>query len=559
MPDRLIAATMRGYQAAWVRRDVIAGLTLVAIAVPEQMATAGLVGAPAVTGLYAFVAGSLLFALFGRHPQLSVGADSTIAPVMAVGVGAVAATGTPEYAHLLVILALMVGGLVVAVGLLRLGWISQFLSTPVVTGILVGIAAQILVHQLPAVLGVADGGTTTIGRVRGLATQLGHVQGWAVGIAVGVLAVIVVAERVDRRIPGALIGVVGSILVVSLFGLTAHGVAVVGSIDAGLPAFGVPSTSLADVRGLVAPALTIAFICVVQTAATVRGAGQHARVAADFDRDLVAVGAGSLAAGLSGSFAVNASPPRTEVVASSGGRSQLASVVAAGVVVALVAVATGVLRYLPRAALGAILVFVASRLLRVGELRAILRFDRFEFVLAVVTALAVSVVGIEQGVVVALVLSLADRTWRAARPRDAVLGREPGTDHWIPTDVGRPVEQVPGVLVYLLYAPLWYGNADFIAVRIRAAIEATTPPVRAFVLDANGVSDIDYTGARTLGELATELRAEGVTMGIARSSHLVHHDLQHAGLVDVIGPSNLFSTVEQAVDALAATGPDGGR
>ncbi|WP_045878193.1 SulP family inorganic anion transporter [Pseudofrankia sp. DC12] len=551
MAGRLIVATMRGYRLAWLRRDVVAGLTLVAIAVPEQMATAGLAGAPAVVGLYAFVAGSLVFAVLGREPQLSIGADSTIAPVMATGIGAVAAVGTLRYAHLLAILALMVGGLVVAVGLLRLGWISQFLSTPVVTGVLAGIAAQILVHQLSAVLGVPGGGTTTVGRLRAIAAQSGQVNGWAAGIALGVLAIIVVAERVDRRIPGALIGLACSILVFSVFGLASHGVAVVGTIHAGLPAFGLASASWADVRHLVGPALTVAFICVVQTAATVRGSGPGPRAADDFNRDLVAVGAGSVAAGLSGSFAVNASPPRTEVVVASGGRSQVASVVAAGLVLAFLAAATGTLRYLPQAALGAILVFIASRLLRVGELRSILRFDGFEFVLALVTVLAVLLVGIEQGVVVAMFLSLADRTWRAARPRDAVLGREPGTDHWIPADVGLPVEQVPGVLVYLLYAPLWYGNAEFVVIRIRAVLAATSPPVRAFVLDANGISDIDYTGARTLGELATELRQHGVTMGIARSSHLVHHDLQHAGLVHAIGPRHLYSTVEQAVAALA--------
>ncbi|ADP82033.1 sulphate transporter [Pseudofrankia inefficax] len=553
MAGRVIAATMRGYRVGWLRRDVVAGLMLVAIAVPEQMATAGLAGAPAVAGLYAFVAGSVLFALLGRHPQLSVGADSTIAPVMAIGVGGVATVGTPGYAHLLAVLALLVGGLVVAVGLLRLGWISQFLSTPVVTGVLAGIAAQILVHQLPAVLGVPGGGTTTIGRVRAIAAQLGHVTGWAVGIALGVLAIIVLTERVDRRIPGALIGVVGSILVVFGFGLASHGVAVVGAIDTGMPSFGLASASLADVRALVGPALTVAFICVVQSAATERGSGTAARGSESFNRDLVAVGAGSLASGLTGSFAVNASPPRTEVVVSSGGRSQAGSLVAAGLVVVLLATATQSLEYLPRAALGAILVFVASRLLRVGEFRSILRFDRLEFVLAIITALAVALVGIEQGVLVAMLLSLADRTWRAARPRDAVLGREPGTEHWIPSDVGQPVEQVPGVLVYLPYAPLWYGNAEFIAVRLRAVLDATTPPVHAFVLDANGISDIDYTGARMLGELATELRHRGVTMGVARSSHLVHHDLKHAGLVDAIGPERIYATVDQAVDDL--TGP----
>jgi sulfate permease, SulP family len=547
----LIAPTIRDYQASWLVADVLAGLTLVAIAVPEQMATARLANMPAVAGLYAFIAGSLMFALLGVSRQLSVGADSTIAPVLAAGVAAVAAVGTPRYLHLVSFLALMVGALVIAVGLLRLGWIASFLSTPVVTGVLAGIAVEIVVRQLPAILGVSGGGTTTVGRVRTAVDQIGHANGGSVAIAISVFAVIIVAEHVDRRIPGALIGLVGSILVSAAFNLKSHGVRVLGPIHGGLPAFGVPSATWADTRRLVVPALTIAFICVAQTAATRRASSAGDPAQDDFNRDLVALGAGSVVSGLSGSFAVNSSPPRTAVVMAAGGRSQLTSMAAALVTLAVVLVATGLFKDLPQATLGAILLFVATRLFRVKELRSILRFDRLEFGLAVVTAVAVSFVGIEQGVLVAILLSLADRTRRAARPRDVILGRVPGTPHWIPSDVGQPTEQVPGVVVYLLYAPLWYGNADYVSARVREILDSATQPVHAFVLDADAMSDIDYTGARTLGELAAELKQRGVQIGVARCSHLVHHDLKHSGLMESIGPDHLFLTVEAAVEALA--------
>ena len=452
---RLILPTLRGYRAGWIGPDVLAGLTLVAIAVPEQMATARLANMPAVAGLYAFIAGSFLFALLGCNARLSVGADSTIAPVLAVSVTALAAVGSPRYVHLISLLAIMVGALVIAVGILRLGWISEFLSTPVITGILGGIAVEIVVRQLPAVLGLAGGGTTTIGRVRRVADEIGHVNGWTVGIAVTTLVVIVIVERADRRIPGALIGLVGSILVVAAVGLKSRGVAVLGALHGGLPSVAIPSASWTDVRHLIGPALTVAFVCAAQTAATVRASSAGAPAAQEFNRDLVALGAGNLLAGLSGSFAVNSSPPRTEVVAAAGGRTQLTSVVAAAVVLAIALIATGLLQDLPVATLGAILIFVATRLFQVRGLRDVLRFDRLEFALAVVTLLVVAFSGIEQGVVVAMLLSLADRTRRTARPRDVILGREPGTDHWIPSDVGRPTEQVPGVIVYLLYAPTW--------------------------------------------------------------------------------------------------------
>jgi SulP family sulfate permease len=547
----LVFPTLRGYRSSWLGPDVLAGLTLVAIAVPEQMATARLANMPAVAGLYAFVAGSLIFAVLGHHRQMSVGADSTIAPIIAVGVAAVAAIGTPRYIHLVSFLALMVGALVLAVGLLRLGWIADFVSLPVVTGVLGGIAVEIVVRQLPSVFGVPGGGTTTVGRVQKVADQIDRTNGWSVAIAIGVFALIIVVERVNRRVPAALIGLVASTLVVAAFGLKSHGVLVLGAIHGGLPSFGVPNASLADARHLVVPALTIAFVCVAQTAATMRATKAGAPASEDFDRDLVALGAGSVVAGLSGSFAVNASPPRTAVVAASGGRSQLTGLIAAVTVLGVVLLATGLLKDLPQATLGAVLVFVATRLFRIRELRSIMYFDRIEFGLAVVTLLTVAFFGIEQGVGLAMLLSLADRTRRAARPLDAILGRVPGTPHWIPCDVGRPTEQVPGVVVWMLYAPVWYANADYIRLRVCQIIDTSPEPVHAFVLDADGIADIDYTGAMALGDLATELRQRGVTIGIARSSHLVHRNLKHSGLLKDIGPDHVFATVEEAVEALA--------
>lgn len=225
--------------------------------------------------------------------------------------------------------------------------------------------------------------------------------------------------------------------------------------------------------------------------------------------------------------------------------------IAAVVVLGIVVVATGLLKDLPEAALGAILVFVATRLFKVRDLVSILRFDGLEFALAVVTLLVVALVGIEQGVIVAIVLSLADRTRRAARPNDAVLGREPRTDHWIPRDVGRPTEQVPGVIVYLIYAPLWYGNASYVQSRVRKLLDSADHPVHALVLDADGMSDLDYTGATMLGQLANELNERGVTTVIARSSHLVHHDLKHSGLLGSLGQDHLFASVEEAIAALS--------
>jgi len=569
LPALALLPTLRGYKASWLAPDLAAGLTLVAIAIPEQMATAHLAGMPALAGFYAFIAGSLLFALLGPHRQMSVGADSTIAPVFAAGVAAVVATGAPAYAHLVSATAIAVGAILVVAGLLRLGWIADFFPLPVVTGLLAGIGVEILVKQLPTVLGLPGGGTTTVGRVRAVVDQFAKLNGWSLAIAVAVLTIVVAAEKVDHRIPGALIGVVGATAVVAAAGLKSHGVRVVPAVRAALPSFGLPSASPSQLLNLMAMVVTVAFLCVMQISATARSTSEgRARAGAtdtsgaqtlaalasgrspgDFNTNLVAVGAGSLLAGFAGSFAVDASPPRTAVLASAGARSQAAGLVATATVVAVLAFATGLLKDLPEATLGAILIFVATRLFHFGELRRVLRFGSFEFALVLITLVVVVFVGVEEGVVAAALLALAQRTRRSARPSDAILGREPGTDHWIPTDIGKPTEQVPGVLVYLVQAPLWYGNATHVIARISQALAPIE--VRVLILDANGVSDIDYTGAKELEDFVSQLTTEGIIVAVARTSHAVHHDLKHSGLLEKIGPERLFASVEEAVKALA--------
>lgn len=557
---------MRSYQASWLLADVVAGLTLAAVAVPSQIATARLAGMPAVSGLYAFVVASLLYAALGPNRHLSVGADSTIAPVLATGVASVAAVGTARYVGAMAMCAVLIGAVLVAIGLLRMGWIADLLSTPVTTGLLAGIGIEIIVRELPVVLGLTARGSTTIGRVRDVVSHLGRTNGWSLGIALVVLGLVLAARRVDPRLPAALVGMVLSVLAVDLLGLAAHhGVATVGAFRVSFPSVGLPTGSLSQVGRLAATVLTVAFICIAQTAATVRapatgtpgGTGTPGTpVPEDFNRDLIGVGAGNIGAGLIGVFAVDASPPNSAIAQSSGARSQLTNTAAAVIVVLAALVATGPLAALPTATLGAILIFIATRLVRGGELVKIWRFNPVELALAVITLLVVALVGIEQGVGLAMVLSLGERTWRSARPNDAVLGREPGTDHWIPRDVGRPTEEVPGVLVYLVYAPFWYGNAAYLRQRIRHRVEAAPEPVRVVVLDADGMSDIDYTGLQALRDLAVELESRGAALFVARASHLVHHELKHGALLAQLGPDHLFGSVEDAVVASAALGSD---
>jgi sulfate permease, SulP family len=332
-----VPPTLRGYRASWLGSDVLAGLTLVAVALPGQMATAQLANLPAVAGLYAFIAGSLLYALIGTNRRLSVGADSTIAPLLAAGVASVAAAGTSGYGTVMAFTALLVGALLVAAGIFRLGWISEFLSTPVITGVLAGIAVEIVVRQIPVILGVAGGGTTTIDEARRVAGQLSHINGWSVGIAIGVLAVIAAALRLSHRLPGTLLALILSIVAVDALGLASRdGVAILGAVHGGLPHVRLPAVSWSQLRRMPGLVLTVAFVCIAQTAATVRAPGAGAPAASDVNRDLIGVGAGSIAAGLIGVFPVDASPPNTAIATASGTRSQLANTMAAAVVLAVV-------------------------------------------------------------------------------------------------------------------------------------------------------------------------------------------------------------------------------
>ena len=338
--------SLRGYQRSWASADLVGGLTLLVIAVPEQLATSRLAGMPPITGFYAFIAGSVLFALLGSNPQMSVGADSTIAPLFAAGASALALSGSPPYVELVAILAVMVGLMVTAVSLLRLGWIAEFLSTPIVTGFLSGVAVIIIVHQLPDFLGLPAAGGSNLHRFGAVVTNLGAVNAWTVAIGVGVLAVLLVCARLDRRIPGALVGMVASTALVGAVGLKSHGVAVLGTVHSGAPHFGLTGLSWSTLQSLAPLAAVVALVVVTQTAATTRAFAEQGGYDVNADRDFLAVGAGSVVAGLVGSFPVNASPPRTGAVATAGGRTQAGALGAALAVVLLIPVAN-VLRDVP--------------------------------------------------------------------------------------------------------------------------------------------------------------------------------------------------------------------
>ena len=534
---------------------MLAAFTLLVIAVPEQLATARLAGMPPITGFYAFVAGTVLFALLGSNPQMSVGADSTIAPLFAVGIAHLAPIGSPRYVDLVGILAVAVGVLVALVWLLRLGWIAEFLSAPIITGFLAGIAVVIVVHQIPDLFGLAAASGGTVHRIAVAAQPPRSDQRLGAGDRGG--RVRDHRHRRTRRPAGSPARSWGSSPPRSSSppsAFTAHGVAVLGTVAHGAPRFGLEGLSWSTLGSVAPIAGVVALVVVTQSAATTRAFADQGGYEVDVGRDFLGVGAGSVVAGLVGAFPVDASPPRTAAVAAASGRTQAAGLGAAAAI-ALLVPAAGVLKDVPVAALAGVLLYVATRIFHGRDLLAIARFDPFEFALAVITLLTVAFVGVEQGIAVAVGLAILDRTRLSARPQLHVLGRIPGTTSWTPISSPEQPAQVPGVLVVLFATPLWYANAVHFRAQLQVALTRAVGPPRLVVLDAIGMSDLDYTGSRSLRDALDALDREHISFAIARAGEHVRTSLARSGLLERIGEDRLFPSVDEAVTALRQQPP----
>ena len=544
--------SLANYRFAFLSRDLFAGLTLAAIVIPEQMATARLGGFAPQIGFFAFVAGSLAFAAFGSNRFLSSGADSTITPIFAGGLAALAATNTADYATLAAALALMVGLMLAAAGIFRLGWIADLLSVPVTIGFLAGISVHILISQLPGILGLPASEGPMLQRFATLAEHLGNANGFTIVIGLGVLAIITLSEQIDARIPGALIGLALAAAAVVLLHLENRGVSVLGSISVEMPKLAIPVVSAKQLTGLLSLGLIISVVVMVQTAATTRSFPTDPNEPPDVNRDFIGVGTGSIVAGVIGAFPVNASPPRTAVVSETGGRSQIAGLAAVTIVVLLLAFGTSLLHRIPNAALGGVLLFVALRIIRLHQIVAVARQSLGEFVLILVTAAGIIVLPIEQGVGLGIALSLLHGIWTTTRARVRPLERVPGTSIWWPASPNLPGEQEAGVIVAGFPAPLSFLNAYDFRRDILAATNASSQKVRLVVLEATGIVEIDFTASQILIDVIRQCHADGIDFALARlESDRAQDAIMRFGIAALLGPDHQFHSVEEAIRARA--------
>lgn len=539
----------RGYSREWAKGDVLAGATVAAYLVPQVMAYATVAGLPPITGLWAIIGPLAVYVLVGSSRQLSVGPESSTALMTAVALAPLAAGDPARYAALAAALALVVGVLCLLGWLTRLGVLANLLSKPVLVGYLAGIAAIMIASQLGKVTGVLVEGETFGGQLASFAQQIGELHWPTTVLAVAVLSLLLLAGRLTPRLPGPLLAVLLASAAVALFALQDNGIRVIGDIPSGLPTPAVPTVSTADLAALVLPAVGIVIVGFSDNVLTARALAARRNEAIDANRELAALGLTNVAAGLLRGFPVSCSGSRTVLGDAVGSRTQLYSMVALAAVVLTLLVAGPVLEGFPTAALGALVVYAALRLIDIGEFRRIARFRRSELILALLTTAAVLGLGILYGVLAAVGLSILDLLRRLAHPHDGVLGYVPGLAGMHDIDDYPNGEPVRGLVVYRYDAPLCFANADDFGRRALAALDASVGKPHWFLLNAEANVELDVTGADALHQLRAELDRRDIVFAMARVKQDMRDQLAAAGLVEAVGEDRIFPTLPTAVAA----------
>jgi SulP family sulfate permease len=540
---------LRHYERRWLRGDLLAGCTVAAYLVPQVMAYAQVAGLPAIVGLWAIVGPLVAYAIFGSSRQLSCGPESSTALMTASVVGLLVAGHLDRYANVAAALAVAVGAVCLVGWLARLGFLANLLSRPILTGYLAGIAVLMIISQLGKFTGLTLAGSSPLGNVVSLVGQLGAVHPPTLILAAVVLALLVALNHWFPRLPGPLIAMVLAALAVVVFDLRRTGIAVVGPIPAALPRPALPDFAGLDPVTLIPAALGIAVVGYSDNVLTARAFAGKLNHPIDTEQEFLALGVSNVAAGLLHGFPVSSSGSRTALGDAMGSRTQLHSLVALATAVLAMAFLRPVLSAFPLPALGGVVIYAATRLVSISELRRMARFRVSELALALATTLGVLVVGVLYGIGLAIALSVLDLLRRIARPHDGVLGYIPGVAGMHDVDDYPVAHQVPGLLIYRYDSPLFFANAANFQRRALAAIDQEPEPVLWFLLNTEAISEIDLTGVDALQELRTTLAGRGVTLGLVRLKHELRQSLEAAGFIDKVGEDHIFMTLPTAVAA----------
>jgi len=540
---------LRSYQRSWLRYDVLAGVTVAAYLIPQVMAYAELAGLPAVVGLWATLGPLLVYAVLGSSPQLSVGPESTTALITAAAIGSVAAGDPDRYATLAAALCLVVGVFCVLGWAGRLGFLADLLSKPVLIGYMAGIAATMVGSQLGKITGIDVDADSFVGEIRFVATHLDEVHGPTIALAAVVLALLLVGSHLMPRSPMPLVGMLLAAAAVAVLDLESRGIAVVGDIPAGLPTPSLPSVGAGDLEALLLPAVGVAIVAYTDNVLDARTFATRNGYEIDSNQEFLALGASNLASGVMQGFPVSSSGSRTVIGDSLGSRSQLYSLVAFATVVLTVLFLRPVLAAFPIPALGALVVYAATRLIDVPEFRRVARFRRSELLLAVATTVGVLALGVLYGVLVAIGLSILDLLRRVARPHDGILGYVPGVAGMHDVDDYPDAQPVEGLVVYRYDSPLFFANVEDFKRRALESLDSGGTTSQWFVLNAEANVQPDFTAMDALEELRQELEERDVVFAMARVKQELYDDLRTCGFIDRLGAERVFPTLPTAVQA----------
>jgi SulP family sulfate permease len=533
-------------KGAQVPAEIIAGITLAALAVPEVMGYTKISGTPVITGLYTILIPMALFAFFGSSKHLVVGADSATAAILAAGLLGLAATGSDEYVALAAVLAFIAAGFLIIARIVGLGFLADFLSRTVLIGFLTGVGIQVALGEISGMLGLKGVGHGTLQKIWNDIQQIEQVNFYALALALSVLVVIVGLKKVSRKIPGALIAVIGAIVTSWALDLKAH-VHVLGAIPSGLPHIGLPEVKWSwELIGKLVPTAFAMFVVILaQSAATSRAYAARYNERFSENSDLIGLALANIGAGLSGTFVVNGSPTKTQMVDSAGGRTQLSQLVTTVIVLLVLLFLTAPLAYMPEAVLSAVVFLIGVGLIDLEGMRNIFAQRQSEFWVALITTLVVVFVGVEQGILLAIVLSLIDHTRRGYRPKNAVLvPAESGVWHAQP--VATSAQAAPGLLMYRFTHSMYYANSQQLSEEVLNLVNRATPPLRWFCIDTSAVDNVDYSAAETLRSIYGILKEKEIRLVVAQVLDDVKAESRYQ-LRKLFGEDAFYDTLEDVV------------
>ena len=534
-----------------VPAEALAGLTLAAVGIPEVLGYAKIAGMPLVTGLYTMLLPMAVYVILGSSRHLVVAADSATAVILAAALTGLAATGSEQYVRLAGLAALLTGGMLLVARLARLGFLANFLSRTVLVGFLTGVGIQVAAGQLPDMLGVTATGRQTLPKLVNTVRALSHVRWADVAVSIAVIVVVVAARRINRRIPGLLIAVIIAIIVSWAADLARHGVAVIGSIPRGLPSLGLPALGWHDAAALLGVALSMFVVILAQSAATSRAYAVKYEEPFSEDTDLTGLGAANAAAAFSGTFVVNGSPTKAQIVDSAGGRSQLSQLTASAVVLIVLVLLTGPLRYLPDAALAAVVFLIAVELVDVNGMRRILAVRKHEFAVALLTAAAVVVLGVEYGIVLAIIASIVDHLRHSYSPLSSVLVKSQ-EGHWQPVPCRPGARTEEGLVVYRFGTSVYYANASRLLDDVTTLV-SHGGSLRWLVIDCAAIGDVDYTASAVLAKVVEHVHQHDVHLALSSVLGPVRRELNRYGISKALGQDAYFDTPGEALEAFHST------